>query len=99
MDGRRGNDDFDAERASHTDVPSSAEVSEPPGRVTGSGGRERGDEGMTALSYILAGVLFYGGLGWLVGRWLHQPWLIAVGLIAGMAASTYVISKRFGSNK
>ena len=98
MDGRRGNDDFDAERASHTDDPSSPPASES-GRAISTGRHERGDEGMTALSYILAGVLFYGGLGWLVGRWLHQPWLIAVGLIAGMAASTYVISKRFGSSQ
>ena len=98
MDGRRGNDDFDAAHACHTDDPSPSAESES-GRATRPGARERGDEGMTALSYILAGVLFYGGLGWLAGRWLHQPWLIAVGLIAGMAASTYVISKRFGSNQ
>lgn len=52
---------------------------------------------MGVLSYVLAGVLFYGGVGWLIGRWLHQEWIIAVGMIVGLAASVYLISKRYGS--
>lgn len=52
---------------------------------------------MVALSLIMSGVLFYGGLGWLVARWLGQPWIVAVGLVVGMATSTYLIIKRFGS--
>lgn len=58
-----------------------------------------GDAAMGALSYVLAGVLFYGALGWLAGRWLHQEWLIAVGLVVGVALSTYLVYKRYGSTK
>lgn len=51
---------------------------------------------MVALSYILAGLILYGGLGWLGDHYLHTTWLLPVGLIAGLATSTYVIIKRYG---
>lgn len=54
------------------------------------------DDGMVALSYILAGLILYGGLGWLGDHYLHTTWLLPVGLIAGLATSTYVIIKRYG---
>ncbi len=51
---------------------------------------------MVALSYILAGLILYGGLGWLGDHYLNTKWLLPVGLIAGLASSTYVIIKRYG---
>ncbi|MGV8847172.1 hypothetical protein [Tessaracoccus sp.] len=51
---------------------------------------------MVALSYILAGLILYGGLGWLGDHYLHTEWLLPVGLISGLAASTYLIIKRYG---
>ena len=54
------------------------------------------DDGMVALSYILAGLILYGGLGWLGDHYLNTKWLLPVGLIAGLASSTYVIIKRYG---
>ncbi|MGO1384236.1 MAG: AtpZ/AtpI family protein [Arachnia sp.] len=54
------------------------------------------DDGMVALSYILAGLIFYGGLGWLGDHYLHTQWLLPVGLILGLATSTYLIIKRYG---
>ena len=51
---------------------------------------------MVALSYILAGLILYGGLGWLGDHYLHTKWLLPVGLIAGLAVSTYLIIKRYG---
>ena len=54
------------------------------------------DDGMVALSYILAGLILYGGLGWLGDHYLNTEWLLPVGLIAGLASSTYVIIKRYG---
>lgn len=51
---------------------------------------------MGVLSYVMAGVLFYGGFGWLLDRWLHQGWILPVGMIAGLAASIYLIIKRYG---
>ncbi|VEI01992.1 Putative F0F1-ATPase subunit (ATPase_gene1) [Acidipropionibacterium jensenii] len=60
---------------------------------TGSGS----DDAMGVLSYVLAGLLLYGGLGWLIGHWLHQNWIFPIGMILGLAASVYVIVKRYGS--
>lgn len=53
---------------------------------------------MGVLSYVLAGLLFYGGLGWLLARWLGHAWLVPVGMIVGLAASVYLIVVRYGSD-
>ncbi|MGO4955823.1 AtpZ/AtpI family protein [Luteococcus sp. Sow4_B9] len=58
----------------------------------------RGDEGNAALSYVLAGMIFYGGLGWLGSRYLHQAWMLPVGLVLGVVASMYLIIKRYGKS-
>ncbi|MEO7588214.1 MAG: hypothetical protein ABIS84_09330 [Arachnia sp.] len=54
------------------------------------------DDGMVVLSYILAGQILYGGLGWLGDHYLHAGWMLPVGLILGFATSTYLIIKRYG---
>ncbi|WIY83815.1 hypothetical protein [Propionimicrobium sp. PCR01-08-3] len=55
------------------------------------------DQGLTILSYLLAGIGLYGGLGWLADRAFHTSFLIAVGLILGAVISMYIIIKRYGS--
>lgn len=50
------------------------------------------------LAYLLAGPLTFGGLGYLAGRWLEAPWLMAIGLVAGMALSIYTIWVRYGTS-
>ncbi len=52
---------------------------------------------MLVLSYTLSGILLYGGLGWLGARYLHQTWMLPVGLIVGLTFSIYLIVKRYGS--
>ena len=56
-----------------------------------------GEDGMLILSYVLSGILLYGGLGWLGSKYLHQSWLLPVGLVAGLVASIYLVIKRYGS--
>ncbi len=53
------------------------------------------DEAYTALSYLLAGLLLYGGLGWLGDRVLHTWWLTPLGIVLGMVLSIYMIIRRF----
>lgn len=55
------------------------------------------DDGMAVLSYVLSGILLYGGLGWAGAHFLGQQWMLPVGLILGLLASVYVIIKRYGS--
>lgn len=55
------------------------------------------DQGMAILSYLIAGICLYGGLGWLGDHFLHTSFLLPVGLIAGLVVSVYLIIKRYGS--
>ncbi len=47
--------------------------------------------GYTYLSYLIGGMVLYGGIGWLVGRWTGLPLLFPVGMIVGLALSVALI--------
>lgn len=64
--------------------------------ATHKGAATRGEDGMAVLSYILAGLLFYGGLGWVGDYFLKTSWLLPVGLIVGLICGIYLIIKRYG---
>ena len=49
------------------------------------------------IGTLVAGVLAWGGIGWLLDRWLGTSYLVAVGIIVGMAGAFYLIMKRYGS--
>jgi len=49
----------------------------------------------TVLSYLITGPLLYGGLGYLLDRWLGTQFLVGVGLVGGMALSVYLVSVRY----
>jgi ATP synthase protein I len=41
---------------------------------------------------ILAGIVLYGGLGWLLDRWFgHKALFLPVGVIAGAALALYLV--------
>ncbi len=48
-----------------------------------------------AFGYIVAGVAFYGLLGWLADRWLDTRFLVAVGILVGAALGIYLTAARF----
>lgn len=55
--------------------------------------------GSTILAYLITGPLLFGGAGWLTDRWLGVTGFVAVGIIAGMALSLYVIWLRYGTSQ
>lgn len=55
--------------------------------------------GTAVLSYLLSGPIMFGGLAWLAGRALGQDWLVAVGVLVGMALSMYIIWLRYGKSQ
>lgn len=55
------------------------------------------DMGMKIFSYLLAGIVCYGGIGWLLDKAFGTSWLVMVGIVFGMTASLYVIIRKFGS--
>ncbi|MBC2934079.1 AtpZ/AtpI family protein [Nocardioides sp. zg-1228] len=46
---------------------------------------------ISAPSYLVAGVLFYGAVGWLLDQWLDTRFLVAAGVLLGGALGTYMM--------
>jgi ATP synthase protein I len=62
---------------------------------TSNDGRETADMAWRVVSYLSAGLLFYGGLGWLIGKYFgHQQLFIAAGLIIGIMLALYLTYAR-----
>ena len=51
--------------------------------------------GWAVVSYLIGGMLLYGGIGWLVGRWTHIAALLPIGLLLGIGLSLALIIFRF----
>jgi F0F1-type ATP synthase assembly protein I len=66
-------------------------------RAAAAQGRARGmDIGWTVFGYLIAGMLAYGGIGWLVGRAVHVALLFPIGMLVGLAISIGFIIYRYG---
>ena len=66
-------------------------------REVAAEGRAQGLEvGWTVVSYLLAGMAAYGGIGWLIGRAVHVPLLFPIGMLVGLGISLGYIIHRFG---
>ncbi len=52
--------------------------------------------GYTIFSYLIAGMLAYGGIGWLVGHYTHLSMLFPIGMLVGLAISVGWIIYRYG---
>lgn len=67
----------------------------PSGPVGPSGppgpGKPDTSSGYTYLSYMLGGMILYGGIGWLIGRWTHLAVLFPVGMVTGLVLSVALI--------
>lgn len=57
------------------------------------------DTGLRVVSMLVSGLVFYGGLGWLLDRWLQTPWWLPVGIIVGTAAGVYLVIARYGRSE
>lgn len=53
---------------------------------------------MVAISYLIAGMVVWGGVGWLVDRWLGTEGIaFGIGVVLGGAAGVYLIARRLGA--
>ena len=51
--------------------------------------------GWHALGYLMSGIIFWGGLGYLVDLWLGLPKVgLMVGMLVGAAAGMYLLIKQ-----
>lgn len=51
----------------------------------------------SVIAYLVTGPALFGGLGWLLDRWLGTGFFVLLGLLAGMGMSLYVIWLRYGT--
>ncbi len=66
-------------------------------RQAAAQGRAQGLEvGWTVFSYLIGGMVAYGGIGWLIGRAVHVWLLFPIGMLVGLAISLGYIIHRFG---
>jgi ATP synthase protein I len=50
----------------------------------------------TIFGYLLSGLLFWGGVGYLADRFLGTSYLTLVGILMGMGGGLYLVWLRFG---
>lgn len=53
--------------------------------------QQGGADPWAAFGYLVAGVLFYGLLGWLLSIWLHAQFWIPVGILVGAGFGMYLV--------
>ena len=73
---------------------------EPPSKPRGDDGPNPPDTGMgmTAVSYLLGGMLVWGGIGWLVDHYVGTKGIFAgIGAVLGIAGGVYLIVRRLGA--
>lgn len=78
-----------------------------PARRPASGSKDLPDDekrpqdslGTNIFAYLLSGVVLFGGLGWLLDRWLDTSFIVAIGMLGGTALSLYLVWVRYGSGR
>lgn len=50
------------------------------------------------ISYLLGGMLVWGGAGWLLDAWLGTGFFVPTGLLLGAGAAMYLIWVRYGKS-
>ena len=55
------------------------------------------DTGWAVTGTLISGMAVWGGVGWLLDRWLDIVVFFPVGVIFGMAVAIYLVVKRFGA--
>ena len=67
---------------------------QPPKRPGDSGA----NLGWTALGYLIAGIGFWGFVGWLVDHWLKTRGIATgIGILVGAGAGIYLVMRRLGA--
>ena len=59
-------------------------------------GQSGQNEGWSVFGYLIAGMAFYGGIGWLVARWTRLAFLFPAGMLVGLVLGIVLILYRYG---
>lgn len=61
-----------------------------------TGGAPEENAGWTIFSYLIAGMVAYGLIGWLLAAVTHTPVLLPLGAIAGLVVAIAGIAYKYG---
>jgi ATP synthase protein I len=60
-------------------------------------GRDFANAAWSIPGYLLSGIAIYGGIGWLLDRWLGTSAFFPIGIALGVVLSVYGIYRKYGS--
>ena len=60
--------------------------------------RSNDGDGFAVLAYMVAGLLLYGGLGWLGDWYFDTSFLLPLGLVLGFGLGLYLVVKHYGTS-
>src|ERR1700727_2500775 len=69
------------------------------GSASGVAGDDNGltmGSGWTVFSYLISGLLAYGGIGWVIAPFTHVALLFPIGMLVGLAISIGWIIYQYG---
>jgi ATP synthase protein I len=52
--------------------------------------------GWMIFGYLISGMVFYGGLGWLIDHFVHIGLLIPIGALVGLGVGIFAVIYRYG---
>lgn len=81
-----------------TDDGRSPSPASSPGEQDRERGRLEESRAWNIPSYLLAGVLGFGGVGYLIDRWIGTDFVVAIGIVGGMALAVYYVWFRYGKS-
>ena len=68
------------------------------GQPEGVGATNRGT-GSEVASYLIAGLLAYGGIGWVVAHFTHIELFLPIGMVVGVALSLGWVVHKYGRQR
>ncbi|WP_040338312.1 AtpZ/AtpI family protein [Candidatus Blastococcus massiliensis] len=55
------------------------------------------DIGWSVTGTLISGMAVWGGVGWLIDRWLDLRLFAPIGIVLGMAVAIYVVVVKYGA--
>jgi F0F1-type ATP synthase assembly protein I len=52
--------------------------------------------GWSIFGYLISGMVFYGGLGWLIGQFTHLTLLGPLGALVGLGVGIFAVIYKYG---
>ncbi|MFB9533726.1 AtpZ/AtpI family protein [Nonomuraea roseola] len=59
-------------------------------------GRDFANAAWSIPSYLLSGMVLYGGAGWLLDRWLDTSAFFPIGVVLGTVLAVYLVYRKHG---